>query len=76
MRVDIEHVRKLQEEKMKINSVNIKDIEWYEDGEKVDIDPKTLEDFKFTGLSNTDFITSEAYKEKNGLTPRVLDDGI
>jgi len=76
MRVDIEHVRKLQEERMKINSAELKDIEWYEDGEKVEIDPKTLEDFRFTGLCNTDFIIYDAYREKNGLTPRMLDEGI
>jgi hypothetical protein len=64
MRIDIEHVRKIQEERMKINSVPIEQIEWYEDGKKVEIDPKVIEDFVYTGLNNTDFIISEMYKEK------------
>ncbi len=57
MRVDFEHVRKLHKERMKINQLDFEDIEWYENGEKVEIDPKIAKDFKFTGLNNTDFVT-------------------
>jgi len=32
-------------------------IEWYENGERVEVDPKIAGDFKFTGLNNTDFVT-------------------
>ena len=64
MRIDIEHVRKIQEERMKINNVPIKQIEWYEDGKKVEMDSKIIEDFIYTGLNNTDFIISEMYKER------------
>ena len=64
MRIDIEHVRKIQEERMKINTVPFKQIEWYEDGKKVNISPKIAEDFLFTGLNNIDFIISEMYKDK------------
>lgn len=63
MRVDIEHVRKIQAERMKINKLNFDDIEWYEDGKKVKVSSKVCEDFKFTGLNNIDFITAEIYKE-------------
>jgi hypothetical protein len=63
MRVDVEYVRKLQEERMKINRMNFKDIEWYENGKKVEVSPQIIDDFEFTGLNNTDFITSEVYKE-------------
>lgn len=64
MRIDIEHVRKIQEERMKINSVPLEQIEWYEDGKKVETNPGIIDDFLFTGLNNTDFIISEAYKDK------------
>jgi len=63
MRVDIEHVRKIQVERMKINKVPFEQIEWYEDGKKVKMDPKVVKEFSFIGLNNTDFITSEIYKE-------------
>jgi hypothetical protein len=64
MRVDIERVRKIQEERTKINKADLEDIEWYEDGKKLEISPKVIEDFKFIGLNNTDFIISNYYLEK------------
>jgi hypothetical protein len=63
MRVDIEHVRKIQAERMKINKEDLENIEWYEDGKKLEISPKVIKDFLFTGLNNTDFILSNCYKE-------------
>lgn len=65
MRVDIEHVRKIQEERMKINKVPLEQIEWYEDGKKVEIDPGIIDDFLYTGLNNTDFIIGKVYKQKD-----------
>ena len=64
-RIDIEHVLKIQAERFRINSLNLKEIEWYEDGKKVEISPELIEEFKFTGLCNTDFITTESFKKKN-----------
>ena len=63
MRVDIEHVLKLQAERRKINELDLNDIEWYEDGKKVEVSPKVIEEFKFTGLCNTDFITMDIFKK-------------
>ena len=62
MRVDLEHVRKLYEERMKINKLNFEDIEWYENGERVEVSPKIIKDFKFTGLNNTDFVTMNIFQ--------------
>ncbi len=65
MRVDIEDVRKHMEFRKKINNnVKLKDIEFYENGKKLDISEELKDDFIFTGLSNIDFITMECYKEK------------
>jgi len=64
MRVDIEHVLKIQAERFRINTLNLKEIEWYENGKKVEISPELIEEFLFTGLCNTDFIISEYYKGK------------
>jgi len=65
MRVDVEHVLKMQAERFRINSLNLKEIEWYEDGKKIEISPELIEEFLFTGLCNIDFITTESFKKKN-----------
>ncbi len=64
IRIDIEHVRKIQEERKRINSIPLEQIEWYEDGIKLEIHPDLIREFLFTGLDNTDFIISEMYKDK------------
>lgn len=61
MRVDVEHVLKLQAERKKINDLDFDEIEWYKDGKKVEIDPEVKEEFKFTGLTNICF--TEMYEE-------------
>jgi len=62
MRIDIEHVRKIQEERLRINKLKLEEIEWYENGKRVEVDPKDAEDFKFTGLCNTDFVTMNFFE--------------
>lgn len=57
MKVNIEDVLKMQEFRNSINHANIDDIEWYQDGKKVSVDKELLEEWKFIGLNNTDFIT-------------------
>ncbi len=57
MRVDIEKVREMQEYRRKINEQELKDIEWYEKGKKIGHSSEEIEEFKFTGLNNIDFIT-------------------
>ena len=69
MRVDVEYVKKLQDERMKINNQSFENIEWYEGGKRLNIDKSIIDDFKFTGLNNTDFIISEFYKE-GYITPK------
>lgn len=64
MKINIEHVRKIQEERKKINSVPLEQIEWYENGIKVDINPETITDFLCTELNNIDFIISNIYRHK------------
>lgn len=59
MKIAIEYVRWLMEEKSKINRVALKDIELFENGMKLDISRKVIDDFDFTGLSNVDFILSD-----------------
>ncbi len=47
------------EEKSKINRQKLGDIELFENGMKLDIPRKVIDDFEFTGLSNVDFILSD-----------------
>jgi len=62
MRVDIEHIEYLNKERRKINMAALRDIEFYKNGKRVEISDKIIEDFEFTGLINTDFISTGFYK--------------
>lgn len=55
-RVNIEDVRRIRDERAKINKLDFRDIDWYENGQKVEFEQSTLDDFEFTGLCNIDFI--------------------
>ena len=59
MKIAIEYVEWLIEEKSKINRQKLGDIELIEDGMKLDIPQKVIDDFELTGLSNVDFILSD-----------------
>jgi len=63
MKVAIEYVNWLTEERAKINRVPLEDLEIFENGMKLDIPRKVIDDFVFTGLCNTDFILSD-FREK------------
>jgi hypothetical protein len=55
----------LQAEKWRkrINSYDLEAIDFIdEDGKLVVVDTKIIEDFRFSGLHNIDFITTEFYK--------------
>lgn len=56
MKLNIEDILAAQTRRNQINKMDIKDIEWYLDGEKVTVSDETLEEWRFTGLSNTDFV--------------------
>jgi len=62
MKVDIEKVRELKRQLDEINSVPIEDIEFFENGKRVEFDKDVVADWKFIGLNNVDFITSGFYK--------------
>lgn len=56
MKINIEEILDAQSTRNQINRLDIKEIEWYLDGEKLIISDETLEEWRFTGLSNTDFV--------------------
>ena len=59
MKIAVEYVNWLAEERSKINQQKLGDIELFENGMKLDIPQKVIDDFEFTGLSNVDFILSD-----------------
>lgn len=61
MKVNIERILELKEELRLINEQHLHDIDFYKDGEKLDIDRKTIDEFYYVGLNNVDFITSNYY---------------
>lgn len=61
VRIDINEVKRLQERRREINAIPLGDIVWV-DGERViEISPKVLREWIFTGLSNVDFIDMDVY---------------
>ncbi len=64
-RVDVEYILWLKEELRKINDLRLEEIEFYEEGTKLDIALALIEDFEFIGLSNVDFITTNYYLRKD-----------
>ena len=64
MIVATEYIKWIQEERARINREKLEDIIFFENGMKLEIPKKVIENFEFTGLNNIDFIWSEFYKEK------------
>ena len=57
MKINIEDVFKLQEQRSEINKGMVSEKEFYKDGKKVDIPKAELDYWDFTGLNNVDFVT-------------------
>ncbi len=61
MKIAIEYIQFLQYEFKKINQTPLDQIEFFENGMKVEVDKKHLEEFEFIGLNNTEFILTGFY---------------
>lgn len=57
-RVNIEDVREFLRLKKLINTAQIVDVDFYEVDVKLPVAQEILEDFKYSGLNNTDFVRS------------------
>lgn len=64
MRVNIEEIWKNVNQRAKWNATPLSEIEFYERGVKIEIDPLIVSHFERTGLNNFDIITSGYYKRK------------
>jgi hypothetical protein len=54
--VPVEYLRWLYAERQRINAAKLEDIVWTENGKPWNIDPEEIEEFRFTGLNNCDFV--------------------
>lgn len=61
VQVSVEYINWLNEERRKINKTDLAAIDFYQNGEKIDIPTKRVKRFRFIGLSNIDFILSGFY---------------
>lgn len=64
MRVDVEEIFGMQARRRQINTILLRDIEFYQDGVKLVFDPEAIKEFKFTGLNNLDFILTDFQNSK------------
>lgn len=61
--ISISEILEIEARRTEINSYDLRDITFLdENDEAVVIDQKIIDDFRFTGLHNINFITSEFYK--------------
>lgn len=63
MVITAEEIRELKERLRVINSYHFEDIEFYEDEKRIEVSKEQIQNWKYVGLNNVDFITSGAYKE-------------
>lgn len=64
VQISIKDIRKSKEFLSHVNSFNLEDIQFLDEfGQPIEIDPETLEEWKFIGLNNTDFVMMEMFKD-------------
>jgi hypothetical protein len=54
-KIDLVDVRRLIELKRLINGDTLGNIDWYDNGVKLDVSIEEMDEWKFVGLSNLDF---------------------
>ena len=64
MRVDIEKIQILRKKLRDFNQLSIYDMEFYEDGKKLEIPKEVLDEWELIGLNNADFIDTKFWKGK------------
>ena len=61
-RVDVEYVRELLARLAEIDSIPLSQMDLFEGGEKIELTPEIIEDWRFVGMSNRAFIEMEFWK--------------
>lgn len=70
--VHVDYVRWLESELAIINKSNLENIDFYENDELLNIPKEIIDRYKFIGLNNISFITTNYYKEGNSSQIREL----
>lgn len=61
MRVDTEQIEAALRVLDDFNRLDLKEVEFFTNGVKINIDPHAVEQFRFTGLSNKTFVEAGLY---------------
>jgi hypothetical protein len=62
VKLNVEHIREISEEYRRINKLSLSEIEFYENGKKLDIDPQVIKSAINMAISATWFVNGEYYK--------------
>lgn len=57
--IDLDEVVEIAQKRSRINDIDILDAVFVRNGVVIDVDTKTREDFKFTGLCTIEFVLSD-----------------
>jgi len=63
MRIDVEDIIKLEQERYEFNKEDLSALEFYKDGKKVEIDQEEIINWGFIGLNNIDFVMNKKWPE-------------
>lgn len=56
IQVDIGELMAAQAVLDRVNTIKLEEIQWVDKGVVLNIDPRDIQEWKFVGLSNTDFV--------------------
>jgi hypothetical protein len=72
-KINVEDIEEMNRKRKEFNDIPIEDIEFYEKGVKLDIPKEVIDEWRFIGLINTDFVR-ERYWEytKNPVEKRRI----
>lgn len=63
MRIDVEDVFSIENERAIYNRMDLEEIEFYKDGKRVKISQEEIDEWVLTGLSNIDVIVNKEWPE-------------
>jgi hypothetical protein len=64
MKVDIEQVKAYRKYLSEVNDIPLEELQLFENGVQIEINPAIAEEWRFVGLCNVDFIMEEIYTAK------------
>ena len=76
VRIAVEEVMRIHEERWAINRHEFRDIVWTYKGIPLNIPKRLLDDFGFCGLNNMDFVTSDFIPGRPWQKIKELEEGL